>query len=45
MVVVEGGRVVDAGSHAELLRRCPAYQRLHAAWSAQLAGSATVAQS
>jgi ATP-binding cassette subfamily B protein len=36
--VVEAGRVVDSGRHEVLLRRCAVYQRLHAAWAAQLAG-------
>jgi putative ABC transport system ATP-binding protein len=35
VVVVDDGRVVDVGSHSELLRRCPVYQRLHASWAAQ----------
>jgi putative ABC transport system ATP-binding protein len=35
VVVVDVGRVVDVGPHRELVRRCPAYQGLHASWSAQ----------
>ncbi len=31
IVVLEQGRVVGQGSHAELLRSCPRYQKLHAA--------------
>ncbi len=29
IVVMEAGRIVDVGSHAELLERCEFYQRLH----------------
>jgi ATP-binding cassette, subfamily B, bacterial len=32
VVVVDAGRVVDAGSHAELLTRCPVYQHLYQGW-------------
>jgi putative ABC transport system ATP-binding protein len=35
VVVVEAGEVVDVGSHRELVRRSPVYQRLHASWAAQ----------
>ncbi|HZC05498.1 MAG TPA: thiol reductant ABC exporter subunit CydD [Ktedonobacterales bacterium] len=31
IVVMDAGRIVDAGSHEELRRRCPLYQRLIAA--------------
>ncbi len=31
IIVLEQGRIVGQGSHAELLRSCPRYQRLHAA--------------
>jgi putative ABC transport system ATP-binding protein len=37
VVVVDAGRVVDVGSHSELLERCEVYGRLYASWSAQLA--------
>jgi ATP-binding cassette subfamily B protein len=39
VVVVDAGRVVDTGTHAELLERCDVYRRLHASWAQQLAGS------
>ncbi len=29
VMVMEGGRVVDAGTHAELMSRCSLYQHLH----------------
>lgn len=29
IVVLQGGRIADQGSHHELLRRCPPYQRLY----------------
>lgn len=29
IVVMDGGRITDIGSHAELLARCPLYSRLH----------------
>jgi ATP-binding cassette, subfamily B, bacterial len=32
VVVVDAGRVVDVGSHDELLSRCAVYQRLHDSW-------------
>jgi ATP-binding cassette, subfamily B, bacterial len=35
VVVVEAGRVVDVGTHADLLAGSPVYQRLHAGWAAQ----------
>jgi ATP-binding cassette subfamily B protein len=35
VVVVDDGRVVDAGPHAELLDRCPVYQGLYASWARQ----------
>lgn len=35
VLVVDAGRLVDVGSHAELLDRCAVYQRLHASWAAQ----------
>jgi ATP-binding cassette subfamily B protein len=41
VVVVDAGRVVDVGPHAELLSRCPVYQRLHASWRAQTASGPT----
>ena len=28
IVVLDGGRVVDQGTHAELMQRCDTYQRL-----------------
>jgi ATP-binding cassette subfamily B protein/subfamily B ATP-binding cassette protein MsbA len=31
IVVLDGGRVEAVGTHADLLRNCPAYQRLHEA--------------
>jgi ATP-binding cassette subfamily B protein/subfamily B ATP-binding cassette protein MsbA len=31
IIVLDGGRIVDLGSHQELLSRCPLYQRLHEA--------------
>ena len=37
VVAVDAGRVVDVGSHTELLERCEVYQHLYASWSAQLA--------
>jgi ATP-binding cassette subfamily B protein len=37
VVVVDAGRVVDVGSHSEVLSRCEVYQHLYASWSAQLA--------
>jgi len=40
VVVVDAGRVVDVGSHAELLERCGVYQRLHASWTSQHAPAA-----
>jgi putative ABC transport system ATP-binding protein len=40
VVVVDGGRVVDAGPHAALLTRCPVYRRLHTSWSSQDRGCA-----
>jgi ATP-binding cassette subfamily B protein/subfamily B ATP-binding cassette protein MsbA len=30
IAVMDGGRILDAGTHADLLRRCEVYQRLHA---------------
>jgi putative ABC transport system ATP-binding protein len=39
VVVVDEGRIVDVGPHADLLARCAVYQRLHASWSAQQRGS------
>ena len=35
VVVVDAGRVVDVGSHRDLLDRCDVYQRLHASWQSQ----------
>lgn len=35
VVVMDRGRVVDVGPHAELLGRCEVYQRLYASWTAQ----------
>jgi putative ABC transport system ATP-binding protein len=35
VVVVDAGRIVDVGSHRDLIGRCPVYQRLHASWRAQ----------
>ena len=32
VVVVDAGRVVDSGSHAELLTRCAVYQHLYRGW-------------
>ncbi|MBL8928769.1 MAG: ABC transporter ATP-binding protein [Kineosporiaceae bacterium] len=32
VVVVDAGRVVDVGTHRQLLGRCAVYQRLHASW-------------
>jgi putative ABC transport system ATP-binding protein len=37
VVVVDAGRVVDVGTHEELLERCEVYQSLYRSWSAQLA--------
>lgn len=34
IVMLDHGRVVDDGSHAELLERCRLYRRLHASWLA-----------
>jgi ATP-binding cassette subfamily B protein len=33
VVVVDAGRVADVGPHADLLARCPAYERLYASWA------------
>jgi ATP-binding cassette subfamily B protein len=33
VIVVDAGRVVDSGSHEDLLERSPVYQRLHASWN------------
>lgn len=33
IVVMEGGKMIDHGTHEDLLKRCPLYQRM---WSAQL---------
>ncbi|AYR24481.1 ABC transporter ATP-binding protein [Herbaspirillum rubrisubalbicans] len=33
VVVMDQGKVIDCGSHAELLRRCTLYQQLWSAWS------------
>jgi ATP-binding cassette subfamily B protein len=35
VVVMDRGRVVDVGAHAELLGRCGVYQRLFASWQNQ----------
>jgi ATP-binding cassette subfamily B protein len=35
VVVVDRGRVIDVGPHAELLARCDVYQRLFASWRSQ----------
>ncbi len=35
VVVVDQGRVVDVGPHADLLERCEIYQRLFASWRSQ----------
>jgi putative ABC transport system ATP-binding protein len=32
VVVVDAGRIVDVGRHADLLERCPVYRRLHDSW-------------
>jgi ATP-binding cassette subfamily B protein len=32
IVVLDEGRVIDAGSHAELLERCPRYREMVALW-------------
>jgi ABC-type hemin transport system ATPase subunit len=37
IVVMEGGRVVAVGTHAELITDCPTYQRLY---EAQMSGQA-----
>ncbi len=36
VIVVDAGRVVDVGSHGDLLGRCGVYARLHESWTAQL---------
>src|SRR5439155_19988080 len=36
IVVLDGGRIVAIGAHAELVRTCPVYQRLHEAHSQRL---------
>ena len=36
IIVMEAGRVVDTGTHDELQRRCPLYQRLLAAALAEV---------
>jgi ABC-type multidrug transport system fused ATPase/permease subunit len=43
IVYVEAGRVVDHGTHAELLGRCPGYQRLVTAYAREAAERAAVA--
>jgi ATP-binding cassette subfamily B protein len=43
VVYVEQGRVVDRGSHAELLDRCAGYQRLVTAYAREAAERAAVA--
>jgi len=43
VVYVENGRVVDHGTHAELLERCEGYQRLVTAYAREAAERAAVA--
>jgi ABC-type multidrug transport system fused ATPase/permease subunit len=43
VIYVERGRVVDHGSHDELLTRCPGYQRLVTAYAREAAERAAVA--
>jgi ATP-binding cassette subfamily B protein/subfamily B ATP-binding cassette protein MsbA len=43
VVVMDGGRIVDVGSHAELLERCEVYTRLHQIQVWRPAGSAAEA--
>ena len=40
VVHLEGGRVADRGTHAELLERSPAYARLVNAYETELVGEA-----
>jgi ABC-type multidrug transport system fused ATPase/permease subunit len=42
IVYVEGGRVVDHGTHETLLARCPGYQRLVTAYAREAAERAAV---
>jgi ATP-binding cassette subfamily B protein len=32
IVVLQGGRLIDQGTHEDLLRRCPLYRRIFAAY-------------
>ena len=41
VVMVDAGRVVDAGPPSDLLGRSPVYRRLHASWTAATAAAAT----
>jgi ATP-binding cassette subfamily B protein len=44
IAVVEGGRIVEMGSHAELVTAEGAYARLHRTWMRHLEGAATAAK-
>jgi ABC-type multidrug transport system fused ATPase/permease subunit len=43
VVYVEEGRVLDHGTHAELLERCPGYERLVTAYAREAAERAALA--
>jgi ABC-type multidrug transport system fused ATPase/permease subunit len=43
VVYVEAGRVVDHGTHTELLGRCPGYERLVTAYAREAAERAALA--